>query len=60
MALIYRVAAKAAKESMQTKVPINDVLNRINWEIPNQVQEPEDATAKELAEWVRNAAVPKK
>jgi len=60
MALIYRVAAQAAKESMQTRVPINDVLNRINWEIPNKVQAPEDATARELAEWVRTAAVPKK
>lgn len=60
MALIWRCAAQAAKESMRNRTPIEEVLRATGtgWEIPNNMQPPEDATAKELATWVREVAKP--
>lgn len=57
MALIWRCAAKAAKESMRNKTPIAEVLRATGWEIPEGVEHPEDPTSKELAAWVREVAV---
>ena len=58
MALIWRCAAKAAKESMVSRVDIHEVLKTTvsGWEIPPNVEPPEDLTAKELASWVREVA----
>jgi hypothetical protein len=60
MALIWRVASQAAKESMRNRIPIEDILKitGTGWQIPNGMQPPEDATAKELAAWVREVARP--
>lgn len=60
MALIWRVASQAAKESMRNRIPIEDILKTTGtgWQIPNGMQPPEDATAKELATWVREVARP--
>lgn len=60
MALIWRVASKAAKESMQNRTPIEEILRATGtgWQIPNNMKPPEDATAKELALWVREVARP--
>jgi hypothetical protein len=58
MALIWRCAAKAAKESMVNRISIHEVLKATvtGWEIPPEVEPPEDLTAKELASWVRETA----
>lgn len=58
MALIWRVASQAAKESMRNRTPIEEIIKATGWEIPNNMQPPEDATAKELATWVREVARP--
>jgi len=60
MALIWRVASQAAKESMRNRTPIEEILKATGtgWEIPNHMQPPEDATAKELAAWIRDIARP--
>ena len=58
MALIWRVASQAAKESMRNRTPIEEILKATGWEIPNNMLPPEDATAKELATWVREVARP--
>jgi hypothetical protein len=60
MALIWRVASQAAKESMRNRIPIDEILRATGtgWEIPTGVEPPEDATAKELASWVREVARP--
>lgn len=60
MALIWRVASKAAKESMRSRIPIEEILKTTGtgWEIPAGVRRPEDMTAKELAVWVRETAKP--
>ena len=58
MSLIWRCAAKAAKESLVNRVPIVDLLKSIGWEV-NPRAEPleEDMTAKELTAWVQRNAV---
>jgi len=60
MALIWRCATQAAKDSMRHRVPIEKILKRtvVGWEIPPGVEPPEDATAKELATWLREVARP--
>jgi hypothetical protein len=60
MALIWRCATKAAKDSLVTRTPIQEILKAtgMGWEIPPGVEPPEDATAKELAAWVRDTARP--
>jgi len=60
MALIWRVASQAAKESMRNRIPIDEILRATGtgWEIPTGVEPPEDATAKELASWLREVARP--
>lgn len=60
MALIWRVASQAAKESMRNRVPIEEILKTTGtgWRIPEGAEPPEDATAKELAAWVREVARP--
>jgi hypothetical protein len=60
MALIWRCATQAAKDSMRNRVPIQDILKTTGtgWEIPEGFEPPEDATAKELAAWVREVARP--
>jgi hypothetical protein len=60
MALIWRVASQAAKDSLRNRTPIEQILKTTGngWEIPQGVQPPEDATAKELAAWVREVARP--
>jgi hypothetical protein len=60
MALIWRCATQAAKDSMRHRVPIEEILKRtvVGWEIPQGVEPPEDATARELAAWVREVARP--
>lgn len=60
MSLIWRCASKAAKDSLITRTPIEDILKATGtgWEIPEGVKPPEDATAKELATWVREVARP--
>jgi len=60
MALIWRVASQAAKDSMRNRTPIEQILKTTGtgWEIPPGVEPPEDATAKELASWVREVARP--
>lgn len=58
MALIWRCASQAAKESLRNRTPIQEILLKTGtgWEIPAGVEPPEDATAKELAAWVREVA----
>lgn len=56
MSLIWRCAAKAAKDALINRVPINEVLRPVGWEIPREVEQPDDMTAKELAAWVRDHA----
>ena len=60
MALIWRCAAQAAKDSLRHRVPIQEVLKNTGngWQIPAGVEVPDDLTAKELAEWIRNMARP--
>lgn len=60
MALIWRVASKAAKESMRNRIPIEEILKTTGtgWEIPAGVKRPEDMTAKELGQWIREVAKP--
>jgi hypothetical protein len=60
MALIWRCATQAAKDSMRNRVPIQDILKTTGtgWEIPEGFEPPEDLTAKELATWVREVARP--
>jgi len=43
---------------MRNKIPIEELLRATGWQIPNGMQPPEDATAKELATWVREVARP--
>lgn len=58
MSLIWRCAAKAAKESLINRVPIADVLKSIGWEIHLRADSLEDdMTAKELTVWVQRNAV---
>lgn len=58
MALIWRCATQAAKDSLRNRTPIEEILKATGtgWEIPPGIEPPEDATAKELATWVRNNA----
>lgn len=60
MALIWRVASQAAKESMRNSIPIEEILKTTGtgWEVPPGVTPPEDPTAKELAAWIRDTARP--
>jgi hypothetical protein len=60
MALIWRCASQAAKNALRSRTPIQDILKAtvIGWEIPEGMEPPEDATAKELAAWVRDTARP--
>lgn len=60
MALIWRVASKAAKESMRNRIPIEEILKTTGtgWEIPADVKRPDGMTAKELGQWVREVARP--
>jgi hypothetical protein len=60
MALIWRCATQAAKDSMRNRTPIEEILKATGtgWEIPNGMEPPEDLTAKELATWVREVARP--
>jgi len=56
MALIWRCASAVAKESLVQRVPVCALLKPLGWEIPRGYEPPEDPTAKELAEWVREVA----
>jgi len=60
MPLIWRCAAQAAKESLRNRIPIQEILKTtvMGWEIPNDMQPPDDLTARELASWVRDTARP--
>ena len=60
MALIWRCASQAAKDSLRNRTPIQEILKATGtgWEIPEGEAPPEDATAKELAAWVREVARP--
>ena len=60
MALIWRCATQAARESMRNRIPIQEILKATGtgWEIPDKFEPPEDMTAKELATWVREVARP--
>lgn len=58
MALIWRCATQAARDSMRNRTSIEEILKATGWEIPKGVEPPEDATAKELAAWVREVARP--
>ena len=60
MPLIWRCAAKAAKESLRNRTPIQEILQTTGtgWEIPMGIEQPEDLTARELAEWIRHKAIP--
>jgi hypothetical protein len=61
MSLIWRCAAKAAKESMIGRRRIEDVLAEIGWEIDVRADKPdEDMTARELTIWVQRSAIQKK
>jgi hypothetical protein len=57
MPLIWRCAARAAKESFQTRTSIQDVLKKIGWEIhPRAEPLDEDITCRELTVWVQRNA----
>jgi hypothetical protein len=60
MPLIWRCAAKVAKDSLRNRTPIQEILRTTGtgWEIPKGIEQPDDMTAKELAEWVRDKARP--
>jgi len=60
MALIWRCASQAAKESLRNRIPIQEILKTTGtgWEIPNDMQPPDDLSARELASWVREVARP--
>jgi len=60
MALIWRCASQAAKDSLRNRTPIAEILmaTGTGWKIPEGMEPPEDATAKELAAWVREVARP--
>jgi hypothetical protein len=60
MALIWRCATQAARDSMRHRVPIQEILKHtvVGWEIPDDMQPPDDLTARELASWVREVARP--
>lgn len=61
MPLIWRCAAKAAKDSLRNRKPIEDVLADIGWEVHEQADKrDEDMTARELTLWVQRSAVQKK
>ena len=58
MSLIWRCAAKAAKDSLINRVPIDQVLAEIGWGIhPRATRLDADMTAKELTMWVQRNAV---
>ena len=57
MTLIWRCAAKAAKDSLYTRTPIKEVLNKIGWDIdPRAENIRQDITEKELTIWVQRNA----
>ena len=60
MALIWRCATQAARDSLRNRTPIEEILRATGngWEIPEGFEPPEDMTAKELAAWLREVARP--
>jgi hypothetical protein len=57
MALIWRCAARAAKESLVNRIPIDSVLREIGWEIhPDATRLDDDMTAKEMTMWIQRNA----
>lgn len=60
MALIWRVASKAARDSMVSRIHVTEILKQIGtgWGLPPGVEPPDDLTAKELAVWIRELAKP--
>jgi hypothetical protein len=61
MALIWRVATKAARDSMLSHVHVNEILKQIGtgWELPPGVEPSAGMTARELAAWLRDTARPR-
>jgi hypothetical protein len=57
MALIWRVASKAAREAVLQRRPVKEMLPD-GWRLPPDKAPPDDATARELAEWIRSFAEP--
>jgi len=58
MPLIWRCAARAARESFQTRTPIREVLAKIGWEIhPRAEPLDQDTTCRELTMWVQRNAL---
>jgi len=58
MSLIWRCAAKAAKDSLTKRVPIDQVLAEIGWGVhPQATRLDADMMAKELTMWVQRNAV---
>ena len=61
MSLIWRCAARVAKESLTNRVPVDKLLNDIGWEIhPRADRLDDDMTAKELTMWIQRSAVEKR
>jgi hypothetical protein len=57
MSLIWRCAARAAKESLHTRTPIKEVLQKIGWDIdPRAEPLDQDITCRELTVWVQRNA----
>lgn len=57
MPLIWRCAARAAKESLHTRTPIEEVLHKIGWDIdPRAETVRHDISEKELTLWVQRNA----
>jgi hypothetical protein len=57
MSLIWRCCARAARDSLHTRTPIEEVLKKIGWGIdPRAETVRHDISEKELTLWVhRNA-----
>jgi hypothetical protein len=57
MPLIWRCAAKAARDSLHTRTPIKEVLKKIGWDIdPRAETVRHDISEKELTLWVQRNA----
>ena len=56
--MIWRCAAKIAKDSMIYRKPVEELLSAMGYGVHERAEaRDEDMTAKELAEWVRRNAV---
>jgi len=58
MTIIWRCAAKVAKDSMIYRKPVEELLAAMGYGVHERAEaRDEDMTAKELADWVRRNAV---